>query len=68
MMRIKKDSSTGYVLEVDLEYPEKLHDIMITHQHQKKLAYQKNGCLNIVKKLQMHIILLQEQLKNQYQI
>ena len=26
-MRIKKDSSTGYVLEVDLEYPEKLHDI-----------------------------------------
>ena len=47
-MQIKKDSSTGYVLEVDLEYPEKLHDIMITHQHQKKLAYQKNGCLYIV--------------------
>ena len=31
MMRIKKDSSTGHVLEVDLEYPEKLHDIMTTH-------------------------------------
>ena len=26
-MRIKKDSSTGYILEVDLEYPKKLHDI-----------------------------------------
>ena len=27
LMQIKKDSSTGYILEVDLEYPEKLHDI-----------------------------------------
>ena len=27
LMRIKKDSSTGYILEVDLEYPEKLHVI-----------------------------------------
>ena len=27
LMRIKKDSSSGYILEVDLEYPEKLHDI-----------------------------------------
>ena len=26
-MRIKKDSSTGYILQVDLEYPQKLHDI-----------------------------------------
>ena len=26
-MLIKKDSSTGYILEVDLEYPKKLHDI-----------------------------------------
>ena len=26
-MRIKKDSSTGCILEVDLDYPEKLHDI-----------------------------------------
>ena len=26
-MRIKKYSSTGYTIEVDLEYPQKLHDI-----------------------------------------
>ena len=26
-MRIKKYSSTGYTLEVDLEYPQNLHDI-----------------------------------------
>ena len=26
LMQIKKDSSTGYILEVDLEYPKKLHD------------------------------------------
>ena len=27
LMRIKTNSSTGYVLEVDLEYPQELHDI-----------------------------------------
>ena len=27
LMQIKKDSSTGYILKVDLEYPQELHDI-----------------------------------------
>ena len=27
LMNIKSNSSAGYILEVDLEYPEKLHDI-----------------------------------------
>ena len=27
LMQIKNDSSTGYILEVDLEYPQELHDI-----------------------------------------
>ena len=32
LMNIKNNSSTGYVLAVDLEYPKKLHDIhMIIH-------------------------------------
>ena len=48
-MRIKKDSSTGYILQVDLEYPQKLHN---THNDYplvpEKIKYQKNGCLSIV--------------------
>ena len=27
LMNIKSNSSTGYILEVDLEYPKELHDI-----------------------------------------
>ena len=27
LMNIKSNSATGYILEVDLEYPQKLHDI-----------------------------------------
>ena len=49
-MQIKKDNSTGYILEVDLEYPEGLHNDHsdYIHQHQKKLTYQKNGFMIIV--------------------
>ena len=49
LMRIKINSSTGYVLEVDLEYPQELHD---THNYYPlapgKLTCQKNGYLIIV--------------------
>ena len=27
LMNIKSNSSTGYILEIDLEYPQELHDI-----------------------------------------
>ena len=53
LKNIKSNSSTGYVLEVDLEYPRKLHDI-------HNLTYRKNGYLN----KKMLIILRQKQLKN----
>ena len=49
LMRIKNNNSTGYVLEVDLEYPQELRDI---HNYYllapEKLTYQKNGYLIIV--------------------
>ena len=48
-MRITKDSSTGYILEVDLEYPKSLHN----EHNDYSLAPEKRL-----------IILLQEQLKN----
>ena len=31
LIRLKNNSSTGYVLEADLEYPQKLHDIHIDY-------------------------------------
>ena len=43
-MNIKSNSSTGYILEIDLEYPEKLHDIHNDYPlapDQKKLTYQR---------------------------
>ena len=52
LMKIKSNSSTGYVLEVDLEYQKTyIMNIVIIHQHQKKLTYKKNGYQIIVQKL-----------------
>ena len=48
-MRIKNNSSTGYVLEVDLEYPQELHNIRNDYRlAPEKLTYQRNGYLIIV--------------------
>ena len=47
LMNIKNNSSTGYVLEVDLEYSQELHDINNDYPLQP-LTYQKNGYLIIV--------------------
>ena len=49
LMNIKSNSATGYILEVDLEYPQKLHDIHNDYPlAPEKLTYQKNGYLIIV--------------------
>ena len=49
LMNIKSNSSTGYILEVDLEYPQELHDIHNDYAlAPEKLTYQKNGYLIIV--------------------
>ena len=65
LMQIKKDGSTGDILEVALEYPEKLHNI---HNNcplaPEKINIPKEGYLTILQKLQMLIILLQEKQKN----
>ena len=48
-MNIKNNSSTGYVPEVDLEYPQELPDIHNDYPlvpEKKKIL--KNGCLTIV--------------------
>ena len=56
---MKSNSSTGYILVVDLEYPKNLH-----YEHSdyslapKKLTYKKNGFQIIVYELQMNKILL----------
>ena len=49
LMIIKNNSSTGYVLEVDLEYLQELHDIHNDYPlAPEKINIPKNGCLNFV--------------------
>ena len=63
-MRIKKDSSTGYALEVNLEYPQKLHDIHNDYPlAPEKANIPKEWLSKYCLTLQLLIILLQEQLK-----
>ena len=52
LMNIKSNSSTGYILEVDLEYPQELHDIHNDYPlAQEKINIPKEGlskyCLKI---------------------
>ena len=49
LMRIKNNSSTGHVLEVDLEYPQELGDIHIDYPSAlEKINITKDGYLIIV--------------------
>ena len=65
LMQIKKDSSTGYILEVDLEYPQELHDIHNDYPlAPEKINIPKEWLSKYCLRIEMLIILLQEQLKN----
>ena len=49
LMNIKRNSSTGYILDVDLEYPQELHDIHNDYALvPEKINISKNGYLIIV--------------------
>ena len=65
LMNIKNNNSTGYVLEVDLEYSHKLHDIHNDYPlAPEKINVPKEWLSKYSLKLRVSIILLQEQLKN----
>ena len=57
LMNIKSDSSTGYILEVDLQYPQKLHNI---HNHYplapEKIIIPKEWLSDCLKILSAHNI------------
>ena len=61
LMGIKNNSSTGYVLEVDLEYQQELHDIHNDYPlAPEKIDIPKEWLSDFCLKMQMSIILLQE--------
>ena len=49
LMNIKSNSSTGYILEIDLDYPQELHDIHNDYPlAPEKINIPKNGYLIIL--------------------
>ena len=65
LMRIKNNSSTGYVLEVDLEYPQELHDIHNDYPlAPEKINIPKESLSDYCLKIASVHNILQEQLKN----
>ena len=57
VMSINKKRDTGYFLEVDLDYPDELHELtMIIHLLQKNLLFLMICCCHIVKKLLINMI------------
>ena len=65
LMNIKSNSSTGYILEVDLQYPRELHDIHNDYPLAlEKINIPKEWLSKYCLRIEMLIILLQEQLKN----
>ena len=68
MIKIKKQSSTGYILEVDLEQLKNLHyensensDYPLAPE---KINMHKEWLSDYYLEIEMNIILLQDQLKN----
>ena len=61
LMNIKSNSSTGYILEVDLEYPQELHDIHNDYAlAPEKINIPKEWLPKYCLKITIYTILLQE--------